>query len=236
MKRPFETVLELFRNNLSRGIEIDKRNQDFLHQFTIWLLGFSMGALYLIASNFLNVKSIFSYWTVKSIIIILTTSVIAGISHRIFLYLFQVLYNSNVFYAEGAFSQEVIMEPNPIDVSNEMNVETLINLLKNDFDEDESQVLKLYSEANEDDKVFLIKLLQKKYTDIGEWAKRDYEIAFNHVNTVMKKAFGLTDKEIKKLSKLSSGKIRFYRYAQAISLYVSCGCFILALIVLAIAY
>jgi hypothetical protein len=119
MKRPFDTILELFRNNIARSTELANRNFEFLHQFTIWLLGFSIGAMYLIGSNFLNLKSVLSYGTIKAILIILAISVIAGILHRIFLFLYQVLYNTNVFYAEGAFSNETIMSQNPKDVSQE---------------------------------------------------------------------------------------------------------------------
>lgn len=236
MKRPFEAVLEIFRNNLSQAVDIDKSNHEFLHQFTTWLLSFSVGALYLIASNFTNLKSYLSYWTIKSIIIALTISIITGILHRIFLYLYQGIYNTNVFYAESALSNNMMMAVNPVDVSHENNIENLVELLKRDYGVDDSAIIGLYNNANDSRKEEILAFLRRKYQGTGDWAKKDYEIAFGHVNEVMKKTFGLTDKEISRASDMSSEKMRIFRYVFSYLLYVSCISFLAALLILAIAY
>lgn len=236
MKRPFDTIIDLYRDNLDQAVENDKHNHEFLHSFTIWIIGFSIGSLYLIMSNIMGIKDIIPYVFLKSLIVLLCISIIGGILHRIFLFFYQNEYNSNLFYVRGALSDIDIMQDNPIDVSNEADIKTLIDLLRDDFDQDESIVYKLYDEADDAGKEFLINALRKKYQKIGDWAVKDYKIAKDHVKDVMQKAFGMNEQEYAKATEVSASRIRTYRIWSFNMLYISYSSFVLSLILLAICY
>lgn len=236
MKAPFDDIIDLYSSNLSRAVEYDKQNIEFLQNFIIWLIGFSIGALYLLASNFLGFKEILSYGILKSILIMLSLSITFGIFSRVTLFFYLSAYNGNLFYIEGALSNKEMMTNEPQDVSREDRAEVLIDLLKFDFGIDESPVLPAYLAASPEDKLLIIEALKKRYTDMGIYAVKSYNNAFDHINAVMKTGLGFTNKELKSMTDTSGTKIRFLRNMSFGFLFFSCASFILSLIVLSIAY
>jgi hypothetical protein len=236
MRAPFDDVIDLYSSNLSRAVKYDKQNIEFLQNFMIWLIGFSIGALYILASNFLGFKEILTYGVLKSILIMLSMSITFGVSSRVALFFYQSVYNGNLFYIEGALSNKEMMTNEPEDVSKEDRVEILIDLLRFDFGIDESPVLPVYNAASKEDKLIIIEALRKRYTDMGVYALKSYNVAFNHINAVMKTGLGFTNSELKSMADTSGKKIRVLRNMSFGFLFLSCSSFIMSLTILSIAY
>ncbi len=236
MERPFDTVINYFSESLERTVKYDRQNHEFLHSFSIWILGFSLGGLSLLFSNFLDLKTHFSHTTLKTFICLLAVSIITGILHRLYLFAYQTEYNSNLFYIEGALSNRKIMPNDTTDISNESDINKIIDLLQDDFNEDLSYVLHDFEKADEAGKSILLKSVRDHYMRVADWASRDYQIAFDHINTVLKAGLGLSDKEIARASNVSGKRIRMLRIGYVTMLYLSYVSFIFSIILLSIIY
>jgi len=92
MKGPFETVTETFFENLDRLKENQRYNFSNSEKFMIWIVGFSIGGLFIIVSNLTQFNQSFSHNILKTILILLSISIISGIVYRWAFYLFQIQY------------------------------------------------------------------------------------------------------------------------------------------------
>lgn len=237
MKRPFEFVLETFMGNLDKVRENQKNNFNNFEKFMTWIVGFSIGGLTIIVTNLTQFSQAFSHNTIKTILILLSISIISGIFYRWFFYLLQIQYQSIEFYLQGAFSTQEIMETDPDDLSNENDIKEVIRRLKFDFGEETSFVLDEYIKSNEDGKLFLLNNLKEYYKKTGENVKREYKSAMDYAKGIYKDAFGLSDKVANKMFEPnSSGKFKLFNWLTSIALLISCISFILVVIILCIKY
>lgn len=235
MKGPFETVTEIFFENLDKVKENQRYNFNNSEKLMIWIVGFSIGGLSIIVTNLTQFNQSFSHCTIKTVLILLSISIVSGILYRWSFYLFQIQYQNVEFYLQGAFSNKEIMEINPDDLTDETDIKEVVRRLKIDFDEDASFVLNDYLKVNDAGKLFLLNDLKAHYKKVGDSVKAEYDLAIKYVKQTFKEAFGLSDKKTDKLFKPKTAKkLKFYGWSTAIAFIVSCLSFISVVIILCI--
>lgn len=181
MKRPFEEILDITSANLNRIVENSNRNFEFLQSFMVWLLGFTIGALSLVLSNFNVLVSMFNYMTIKTLIVLMSLSIIAGILNRLFMFLYQVDQNSNLFFLEQALSTKKVMAVEPDDLSEVQEVQTLLTRLNDDYGINISFNYVHYQNSTDIEQQRVIKELKAVYLNQGQWAKKDFELGGQYV-------------------------------------------------------
>lgn len=237
MKSPFETVTETFFENLDKLKENQRYNFANSEKFMIWIVGFSIGGLSIIVTNFTQFNQSFSHFVVKTILMLLSLSIISGIIYRWAFYLFQIQYQNIEFYLQGAFSNKEIMDTDPDDLTDETDIKEVVRRLKSDFGEDTSFILDEYSKTNDAGKSFLLNDLKGHYKKVGESVKKEYEFAINYVKKTYKEAFGLSDKRINKLFNSNTArKLKISGWTTAIAFFISCLSFIAVVVILCIAF
>ena len=237
MKRPFDTVKEMFFENFEKLKENQRYNFSNSDKYMVWVVGFAIGGLSIIVTNLTQFNQTFNHCVIKAILILLSISIISGIIYRWSFYLWQIQYQSIEFYLQGAFSDKEIMETEPDDLSNETDIKEVVRRIKTDFGEDVSHILPLYNQADANLKEYLLKDLKQHYKKVGEWAKKDFEFAMKYVKDVYQKAFGLSEKRIDKMfNAKNSAKLKFFGWTTAIAFLISCLSFIAVVIILCAAY
>ena len=238
MKRPFELIRDATTENLARSREDLKAGIEQAHAFMVWIVGFSVGGLYLIVSNPAKVLNPYSHCLLKTMLILLTTSVVTGIIYRLAIYRFLARYNSVMVYIEGAFSKEEVMSTQVNDLSNETDIMEVARLLKDEFGEDVSSTVDLYMRASDElYKQRLLDGLKMHYNKTGAWAKADLESAIAYSKSVFKTAFGLSDKTVNKaFTHSSTTRMKLWRWVSIISFYLSCIAFVAVPVMICIVY
>ncbi len=237
MKRPFEFVMDTFFEGLANQKENQRLNFNNSEKFMVWIVGFSIGGLSITVTNLAQFSSSFDHFTIKTILILLSTSIISGILYRWFFYIYQTEYQKIEFYLQGVFSRQQIMEVNPDDISNENDIKEVIRRLKVDYDDDVSHVLDEYAKLNEDGKRIVLNDLKARYKIIALGAKKEFEIAMNYAKDTFKEALGFSDKAADKMFQPSSSKkFRTFGALTSIAFIISCLSFIAVVIILCIKY
>lgn len=237
MKRPFEFVMDIFFENLDKVKENQRYNFNNSEKFLIWIVGFSIGGLSIIVTNLTQFTNSFDYCTIKTILILLSTSIISGILYRWFFYIYQIHYQNIEFYLYGAFSNQQIMEVNPDDISNENDINEVIRRLKIDYDDDVSHILEEYSKLRPEGKQIVLDDLKSRYQRIAQGAKQEFEFAMDYAKDTYKKAFGLSEKRTNKMFQPnSSRKLKLFGLLTSIFFITSCLSFIAVVIILCIKY
>jgi hypothetical protein len=237
MKRPFEFVMDTFFEGLDNLKENQRLNFNNSEKFMIWVVGFSIGGLSIIVTNLAQFSNSFDHCTIKTILILLSTSIISGILYRWFFYIYQTLYQNIEFYLQGAFSRQQIMEVNPDDISNENDINEVIRRLKVDYDDDVSHILDEYATLTEEGKLIVLNDLKARYENIAQGAKREFENAMDYAKNTFKEAFGLSDKAADKMFQPnSSKKFKIFGLLTSIAFLISCLSFIAVVIILCIKY
>jgi hypothetical protein len=163
-------------------------------EFIIWIVGFSVGGLYLLFSNIEKTQIEFGHCLLKLFIIFLTTSITFGAIYRLSITVYREYLRRASFYLEGAFSAENVMPVNGKDISSETDIKIVVNKIKEDFGEDMSALLGNYSELDISAQHVVLASLKDHYKKLAEWAQKYYDFALEYVKTVFKNAFGMTEK------------------------------------------
>lgn len=237
MKRPFETVRESFFENLDKLRENQRYNFSNSEKYLVWIVGFSIAGLSVIVTHLTQFNQIYSYATIKTILILLVISIISGIIYRWVFHLWQVQYQSIEFYLQGAFSDKEIMEIEPENLTSETDIKEVVRRLKTDFGEDVSYVLPIYEQLDKNQQEFLLNDLKKHYKKVGEWAKEDFKNAMAYVKETYKNAFGFSQKKIDKLiGSNSAKKFKYLGWITSITFLLSGLTFIAVIIILCTVY
>lgn len=237
MKEPFDEIIDIYSENLERVRENQLRNFENSEKFMLWIVGFSIGGLSLIISNFTSFHNHYDSKIIKIVLIFLTISVISGIIYRWAFYSFQIHYQAIEFYLKGAFSNRETMLTHRQDVSIETDFRKLVFLIKYDFGEDLKYKIEEYDNANENLKQFLLNDIKNYYTIRNELAIKDYESAIKYVDDIHKKAFGLSDKKIERIKNVNHAKLfNIYQIITFCGFVISCLTFIFVIILLTILY
>ena len=237
MKRPYDTIQEIFFENLDKVKENQRYNFDHSDKYMIWIVGFSITGLSIIISSLTQFNQAFDHSIIRIILFLLATSIISGIIYRLAFYLWQIQYQAIEFYLQGAFSDKQIMETDPDDLTNEKDIKEIVRRISNDFGEDLTHVLPLYDQSPDDMKEFILNDLKNHYKKTGELAKRDFELGMNYVKSIYKDAFGFSEKRIGKLFRPHTpSKLKIFGWASTISFLLCCLSFISVIVILCIAY
>jgi hypothetical protein len=237
MKRPFDTVRQMFLKNLSKTRENSRSNFEQLDKFMVWIVGFSIGGVSILATNLSQFTRAYNHDLVKIILILLSISIITGIIYRWSFYLFQVEYQAAEFYFESAFADEDFMQIDPDDLSEEKDYKEVVRRLKEDYGEDHSNLINIYENSDNDKRKFLLSDLIRHYHKVGEWAKKDFEIAVEYAKDTYQKAFGLSAKKIDKIFNSSSAFwLRVYSKVTSVAFLISCISFVAVLVLICVKY
>ena len=237
MKRPSEAVKEVCFENLKRTRENTKFIFEHSDKFIVWIVGFSLGGISLIVSNPSKVDKVISYTLMKSILILLTTSIIFGIFYRITYYLYQIYYQQIEFFIESSFSNKKFMEIETDDLTNETDIKEVIRRLKEDFGEDLFYIFDIYDQSNLKTKEFLLNDLKSHYKKTGEWAKKDFELGIEFVKDTLKTAFGFSEKKFTQIfNEKISTKLKVYSWLTTTFFFLTCLSFIAVVIIFCITY
>ena len=237
MKRPSEMIRDFFFENLEKSLENQRYNFSNSEKFMLWITGFSIGGLSIIVTNLTQFNQIFEYCVVKTILILLSISILFGIIFRWFFYKYQSQYQGIEFYLRGAFSNQDVMEIDPDDLSDENDIKEIVRRFKIDFDEDLSAFIQVYNNLGETGRSEMKNDLKDYYKRLGEWAKKDYEAGISYVKETYKNAFGISEKKVDKLFEKNSSKpLKISGFITSLALIISCLAFFLVIIILCIAY
>ena len=236
MKRPFDSIKEIFSDSLTRSREDLKAMFEQAHSFMIWIVGFSIGGLSLIVANVSKIDQNICHSCIKCILILLTTSIISGIIYRLSIIRYQAKFRDAMFYIEGSFSDKQII-PTTRNLSNENDIKEIVKFIKEDFDEDLFHVIDIYESADAEHKMQMLSDIKIHYEKSGQWAKKSFDNGINFAKDVYQKAFGLsTDKVNKLFNDYSSRQLRIWMLIASISFYLSCLTFIAVIIILCASY
>ena len=239
MERPFDSRLRLVYETL------EKTKQNFIFNFNqndkilVWIVGFSVTAISLIISKISNIGENYSMCILKTVLLLLTTSIISGIIYRFSALLFLQKFQSIMFFLEGAFSKEKTMPTETQELKNPNDIHEIYQKIKNDFDHDYSDIIELYNQPQStESKNYYVDYLKNEYERLAEWAKNEYQYADDYMKSVYKTAFGLSDKQINKLfgKNKDSFYLKLWSWICVISIAICLITFISVIIILAVNY
>jgi hypothetical protein len=87
-------------------------------------------------TNLTQFNQSFSHTIIKTILVLLSTSIISGMIYRWGFYIWQIQYQSIEFYLQGAFSDKEFMETDPDDLTDERDIKEVVRRINTDFGED----------------------------------------------------------------------------------------------------
>lgn len=231
MKSPYDVIIETVRDNLPRSFENSKNNFSSLDKFITWIVGYSTGATVLIISNFKDLDTVFPYYLLKTILLLLCISVGSGIAFRYVLYLLQSLNQNIENYLIGAFSNEDVMGVDVDSLRNETDIKKMINALKVDFDLDYTFVLQGWASLPETEKQLIIEDVKNRHAGMADYTKKSLQLGIETVRDNFKQAYGFSEKEIEKLfTPNNTGKLKTFRRAVNYLFWISSGSFLIVLI------
>lgn len=237
MKKPSDSLQELFFETIQYTRKNSKLGFEYLDKLIVWIVGFSIAGLSLIATKLTEFNFKTDYFLSKTILILLVISIISGIVFRISFYLYQNILNQIDIYLNTAFSNKEFMEVDSPDLSDETDIYEVIRKLKIDFGEDLSHELEIYKNANDSHKTLILNSLKSHYKKKGEWAKADYQLAISYAKDTLQKAYKIPNKEIEKaFNGEKDGNHKFWGWLTAIGFSLCCLSFITVIIILAVAY
>jgi hypothetical protein len=237
MKRPLEAIRETMFENLDKLQENQKTNFENSEKFLLWVVGFSIAGITIIASNISEFRMKYDGSIVKSTLVLLTASIVSGIVYRWAFFHYQLQYQKIEFFLHGAFSNQEVVEVDSQDISEETDIMVVLRRIKLDYNEDYSAFLELYLRQNEVEKLETLTGLKKYYKILNDDAIIEYEFAKNHVKEIYKDAFGISDKTAGKIFRPHNPrKFKLYGWVTAIALLVSVFTFTAVLIVLCLVF
>lgn len=232
MERPFRAVITAARENLDKSEENDKSNQEFLDSFSLWLIGLAVAGLSLVIINTDKIVPLCGERSTKIMLVLFIISIISGILHRYFLFLFRKEYNENLFFLRGALSNKKVMTVDPEDVTDIQELDKIILYLEEDFGLDYNDYLKV--ELPEANKLLLLEDLKQKYVNFGVWAKRDYQLGLEYLKDTFSHVYKYSEKQYLQMNTTDGQRAKNLDVIQARLLILSILSFIGALVLMVI--
>lgn len=239
MERPFDSRLKSVYETLEKTKENFIFNFNQIDKILVWIVGFSVTAISIIISKISEISENYSSSLLKTVLFLLTTSIISGIIYRLSALLFLQKYQSIMFFLEGAFSSEKAMPTKTKELVNPDDIHEIYQKIKSDFDQNYSDIIQLYYKTESAErKKYYVEYLKNEYKRLAEWAKDEYEYADEYMKEVYKTALGLSDKEINKLFDKNVGSfyLKLWGRISIISIAICLITFISVIIILAVNY
>lgn len=237
MKGPFEVLTNTMFENLTIQRENQRFNFNYLDNFMIWIVGFAIGGLSIIAANLTALNKLLDHHVIKIILILLTVSIVSGIIYRWSFYLYQVYYQNFEFYLRGAFSNKEMMEIDPEEIKDEKDIKEVVRRLKTDFGEDASFILDTYKSLNTEGKEMLLADFKNHYQRIAKSVKEEYILALAYTKDTFVKGFGISEKRYDQaFTQNSAPYLKFYRTLSGVAYVLSTISFIIVILILVCNY
>lgn len=237
MKRPFESLTEGLVNNLERQRENQLYNFSNSEKFLIWIVGFSIGGLSIIFANLPTLKECYSEDVLKTVLILLAISILSGMIYRWTFYKFQLYYLNIEFYLKGAFSKNEMMQINPINLAEVMDVNYIVYCLNKDYDLDYNYILENYNNLGREQQIKTINELKMIYNQNAESVKREYDFTVDYIAETYAKAFGYKKEFIeRKMQESSAKRFRIYGAITGVMYILSFFTFFSVIVLLTVLY
>ena len=239
MKNPFEQRLELHYSVL------EKTQQNFIFNFTqmdkilVWIVGFNVTGIGIIVSKVSSLSTVYGNSLLKTILILLTISIISGLNYRISALFYLTVYQKILFYLEGAFSNQTSMPTENKEFKSPNDINEVYQSIKSDFDFDYFDILERYRESqNEKEKTVFVTYLKSEYARLAEWSKYQNEYANTYVRQVLKESLGMSEKQLDKLSKKQNDalQLKFWGINCLVAISICLVCFLSVIMLLVINY
>jgi len=237
MNTPYDTIVEIMRNNLDKQSENQRNNFNNIDKYMIWIVGFSSGTVALIVSNLTSFNSIFPHSLLKFLLFLLFISILSGITFRYLLYKYQMQYQDRELYLYSAFSNIDSMTVDADSIETETDIYKILNALKIDFNIDFMYLAKEYNEAPESIKIETLNFLKERHRQASVLTKESFQSGLDYIIDTYAKAYGISKEEFQK--QLKGGdlrKLHLYRKLTNAAFWFCCGSFLLVVILLAIFY
>lgn len=239
MERPFDTRLRQTYETLEKTKENLIFNFSQNDKILVWIVGFGATAISLIVSKITDINDNYSEYILKSVLILMTTSIISGIIYRFSALLLLTKYQQIMFYIEAAFSREKTMPTETRKLKNPDDIYEIYQKIQADFDHNYEDVLKLYrQQQREECKKYYVDYLKSEYKRLAEWSANEYKTGDDYVKGVFKNAFGFSDKKINKMFQENNNSFYFklWGWICGIAIAVCLLSFVSGLIILTLNY
>jgi len=169
---------------------------DYSDKFITWLFGFSVAGISLIIANY---DKLVKFSSLNWVVVLLASTIIFGLLYRLAAYTVMVKNRSLENYFYGYFGDLDIW---PVKVEEDISAFTtsqMVNLIKDDFNEEPKDYHKSEAEPNPDDlRTYYLGLIEhsKKYfyigaDSLGETFEAAYKVKKKKTVELMEMAFGL---------------------------------------------
>jgi len=240
MKNPFILLREISLENFEKtknNVQIIFQN---IEKFILWIVGFSVGAIGIIISNFETFLKYFNHCELKKSLILFVASLIFGIFNRYSIIMFQTYFQHIENFIRLSLTNYDFPELEPENIENESDIITLINYFKNDYDLDYSHFYNNYIIADAIEQKNIISKLKKDHNELGKIYNKLYFDGLENVRGIYKQAFDLSEEKSKKLfyqphSKVAM-KFNIWKYLVDFFFIFSCLFFVLGVINLIISF
>jgi hypothetical protein len=238
MKRPLEVLTKVHLENLTETKENIIFNFNQIDKILVWIVGFSITAISLIVSNIAGLNSNFETHILKTILLLLCTSIISGIIYRFSALFYLADFQQKLFYLKGAFSNYE-MTPTDSETPESSNINELYLKIKKGFDIDYSDVVRNHENNNDKEiKELSISFLNKEYKRLTQQAKEEEKFSNNFIIKSYKEAFGISEKRWKKIVNYSKNTflLKFWSCLKIVMLSISVVSFITSIIIISSNY
>ncbi|MEJ7736124.1 MAG: hypothetical protein WKF97_01755 [Chitinophagaceae bacterium] len=193
MDRPFDQFRDIFRKSNEQDIELLKYVFEKSDNISLWIIGLAIGGISIFANNIGDITKVIAPHFLKPILLLLAISVSSGIIYRgLYLYFFVIL-NHNLRGIDISFSREKTMDTESLLDGNE-SFEKTINAIRSGFEEDQSHLIPLYYQANDEGRKKLHQDMVTHYNRLVAFAQKDTELAIDFIADTYSKFTG-TKKE-----------------------------------------
>ena len=190
MQRPFDLIRDIFRESNKQNKELLKYVFEKSDSITLWVIGIAIGGISVIANNIANVKSALQPEYLRAILLLLSISVTGGIAYRgSFLYYFILLNHTNRGI-DISLSRDRTMDTETYLEGNETFLQ-LLQIVHQGFEDDLSNLIPLYEQADEVGKKRLYDSVIEHYNKSVLFAQRDTENAFGFIADTYSKFSGI---------------------------------------------
>lgn len=239
MENPFTTRLKQSYNVIEKTQENFIFNFNQMDKILVWVVGFCVVGITIIVSEITKLAEVYSSSSLKTVLILLTVSIVTGIIYRISALIFLTKYQNILFYLQAAFSHEKSMPSEVKAFQNQNDIQEIYQRIKNDFDFDYSVILKKYQKSiTSESKRKYTEYLRSEYFRLVEWSSNQYEYADNYIKEVFKEGLNYSDKKIEKILRKNNDSfyLQLYSYICLTSIIICLISFVTVLILLIINY
>jgi len=236
MKRPSESIKEMFLDILEKDNESNLMVFQNLDKLMTWLVGFAIAGFSLLLTKVSDDIDFLTKRYIYIVLLLLAISTISGILFRLAFYLYQSEYRKVVLFLNLKFKEREFMNVTN-NIESVKSVSELKKIFEEDFGEDITPYIEIENLTKSTEEIKLERL-KIYYNETKKWASDDYNHAMEYVVESFAEGLGLNERQKKNFreDKFIPKKYKFYMNLYIILLVVGILSFISALLLVLIAY